>query len=225
MAERIVSPGVFTKEIDQSFLPQGIGEIGAALIGPTIKGPAQIPTQVKNYAEFESIFGSYTEDSYLPFTAKEYLDNAGALTVTRLLYEDGYKLTKGALAIIAESGSGAGLKSFVSHILHPTVTITHSDTAEIFASSSISSGESGSFSITVSGSYTADSKYPGYSGFSSTIGKSTTVSSSINDSSNSYIEKIFGSNPKSIDYPVYVQYENENIKNQFENLGDVSVKL
>ena len=225
MAERIVSPGVFTKEIDQSFLPQGIGEIGAALIGPTIKGPAQIPTQVKNYAEFESIFGSYTEDSYLPFTAKEYLDNAGALTVTRLLYEDGYKLTKGALAIIAESGSGAGLKSFVSHILHPTVAITHNETTELFVSSSISSGESGSFSITVSGSYTADSKYPGYSGFSSTIGKSTTVSASINDSSNSYIEKIFGSNPKSIDYPVYVQYENENIKNQFENLGDVSVKL
>ena len=197
MAERIVSPGVFTKEIDQSFLPQGIGEIGAALIGPTIKGPAQIPTKVKNYAEFESIFGSYTEDSYLPFTAKEYLDNAGALTVTRLLYEDGYKLTKGALAIIAET----------------------------FVSSSLSSGDSGSFSLTISGSYTTNSSYPGYSGFASTTGKSTTVSASINDSSNSYIEKIFGSNPKSIDYPVYVQYENKNIKNEFNNLGDVTTKL
>ena len=170
MAERIVSPGVFTKEIDQSFLPQGIGEIGAALIGPTIKGPAQIPTQVKNYAEFESIFGSYTEDSYLPFTAKEYLDNAGTLTVTRLLYEDGYKLTKGALAIIAESGSGAEQKSFVSHILHPTVAITHNET-ELFVSSSISNGESGSFSLTISGSYKVNSQYPGYSGFSNTAGR------------------------------------------------------
>ena len=27
MAERIVSPGVFTREKDVSFLPQGIGEI------------------------------------------------------------------------------------------------------------------------------------------------------------------------------------------------------
>ena len=40
MAERIVSPGVFTREKDLSFLPQGIGEIGAALIGPTDFGPA-----------------------------------------------------------------------------------------------------------------------------------------------------------------------------------------
>ena len=225
MAERIVSPGVFTNEIDQSFLPQGIGEIGAALIGPTIKGPAQIPTKVKNYAEFESIFGSYTEDSYLPFTAKEYLDNAGTLTVTRLLYENGYKLTNGALAVIAESGSGAGLKSFVSHILHPTVPINYSADTNIFEDSSISSGESGSFSITISGSYSVDNAYPGYSGFASTTGVNTTISASINNSSNSYIEKIFGSNPKSIDYPVYVQYENENIKNEFNNIGNVSVKL
>jgi hypothetical protein len=44
MAERIVSPGVFTREKDLSFLPQGIGEIGAALIGSTVKGPAFVPT-------------------------------------------------------------------------------------------------------------------------------------------------------------------------------------
>ena len=37
MAEKIVSPGVFTKEVDQSFLPAGIAAIGAALIGPTVK--------------------------------------------------------------------------------------------------------------------------------------------------------------------------------------------
>lgn len=225
MAERIVSPGVFTNEIDQSFLPQGIGEIGAALIGPTIKGPAQIPTKVKNYAEFESIFGSYTEDSYLPFTAKEYLDNAGTLTVTRLLYENGYKLTNGALAVIAESGSGAGKKSFVSHILHPTVPINYSADSNIFEKSSISNGESGSFSVKISGSYGVDATYPGYSGFASTTGVNTVVSASINDSSNAYIEKIFGRNPKSIDYPVYVQYENKNIKSQFNNLGNVSVKM
>ena len=39
MAERIVSPGVFTREKDLSFLPQGITEIGAAIVGPTKKVP------------------------------------------------------------------------------------------------------------------------------------------------------------------------------------------
>ena len=44
MAERIVSPGVFTRERDLSFLPVGVGAIGAAIIGPTAKGPAFVPT-------------------------------------------------------------------------------------------------------------------------------------------------------------------------------------
>ena len=40
MAERIVSPGVFTNEVDQSFLAGGVAQIGAAIVGPTVKGPA-----------------------------------------------------------------------------------------------------------------------------------------------------------------------------------------
>ena len=55
MAERIVSPGVFTREKDLSFLPQGVGEIGAALIGPTEMGPAFVPTTIRNFGEFETI--------------------------------------------------------------------------------------------------------------------------------------------------------------------------
>ena len=57
MAEKIVSPGVFTNEIDQSFLPAAIGEIGAAVIGPTVKGPAFVPTVVSSYSEYVQIFG------------------------------------------------------------------------------------------------------------------------------------------------------------------------
>ena len=53
MAERIVSPGVFTRERDLSFLPQGIAQIGAAIIGPTVKGPAFVPTVVSNFPDFE----------------------------------------------------------------------------------------------------------------------------------------------------------------------------
>ena len=52
MAEKIVSPGVFTRENDLSFLSQGIGEIGAAVIGPFQKGPAFVPTVVNTQSEF-----------------------------------------------------------------------------------------------------------------------------------------------------------------------------
>ena len=64
MAERIVSPGVFTNEVDQSFLAGGVAQIGAAIVGSTVKGPALVPTQITSYGEFEQIFGSYTDDSY-----------------------------------------------------------------------------------------------------------------------------------------------------------------
>ena len=92
MAERIVTPGVYTREKDQSFLPQAIQAIGAAIVGPTVKGPALVPTTVSSYAEFEQIFGSYTDDSYVTYVVQEYLNNAPNMTVTRLLYEDGYDL-------------------------------------------------------------------------------------------------------------------------------------
>ena len=58
MAEKVVSPGVFTNELDQSFLPAAIGEIGAAIVGPTAKGPAMVPTVVSSFSEFEQTFGT-----------------------------------------------------------------------------------------------------------------------------------------------------------------------
>ena len=90
MAEKIVSPGVFTNEIDASFLPAAIGDIGAAIIGPTVKGPHLTPTVVESYAEYQAKFGdSFKSGSqyYTYFTsiaAKNYLQHAGRLTVVRV---------------------------------------------------------------------------------------------------------------------------------------------
>ena len=56
-SEKVVSPGVFTNEIDESFLPSAVGDIGAAVIGPTAKGPAMIPTVVSSMSDFDQIFG------------------------------------------------------------------------------------------------------------------------------------------------------------------------
>ena len=91
MAEKIVSPGVFTKEIDASFLPAAIGDIGAAVVGPTVKGPALLPTVVTSYSEFQAIFGdtfksgSTTLQYLTSHTAKNYLKHSGKLTVVRIM--------------------------------------------------------------------------------------------------------------------------------------------
>jgi len=91
MAEKIVSPGVFTNEIDQTFLPSAIGEIGAAIVGPTPKGPALVPTVVSSYSEFQAIFGDTVKSGSNTFryltshTAEEYLRHSSNLTVVRVL--------------------------------------------------------------------------------------------------------------------------------------------
>jgi hypothetical protein len=51
MAETLISPGVLATENDQSFISQGPISVGAALIGPTVKGPVEIPTIVTSYID------------------------------------------------------------------------------------------------------------------------------------------------------------------------------
>ena len=91
MAEKVVSPGVFTNEIDKSFVPSALPDIGAAIIGPTVKGPAGIPTVVNSYSEFQARFGdSFPSGSnkYTYFTslvARNYLKHQSPLTVVRIL--------------------------------------------------------------------------------------------------------------------------------------------
>ena len=58
MAETLISPGVLTRENDLSFIQPAPVEAGAAFIGPTVKGPVQIPTVVTSYGDYLNKFGS-----------------------------------------------------------------------------------------------------------------------------------------------------------------------
>ena len=91
MAERILSPGVFSRENDLSFLTPAPAEISTAVVGPTVKGPKDIPTVVRSYGEYKNIFGDTFKsgsDYYAHFTAlaaERYFDQGGSsLLVTRV---------------------------------------------------------------------------------------------------------------------------------------------
>ena len=92
MAEQIVSPGVFTRENDQSFITQQPVVVGAAIVGPTVKGPVEIPTVVTSYSQFENIYGatlisgSQTYSFLTSISAYNYFQNGGnTLLVTRVV--------------------------------------------------------------------------------------------------------------------------------------------
>ena len=92
MAETLVSPGVLARENDSSFVSQQPVAVGAAIIGPTVKGPVEIPTVVTSYSDYASIFGTTLDsgsDTYTYFTsiaAYNYFQNGGeSLLVARVV--------------------------------------------------------------------------------------------------------------------------------------------
>ncbi len=54
MAETLISPGVLSIENDQSFITQQPITVGAAIIGPTVKGPVEVPTVVTSYSDYQN---------------------------------------------------------------------------------------------------------------------------------------------------------------------------
>jgi hypothetical protein len=123
MAEKIVSPGVFTRENDLSFIAQGVGAIGGVFIGPLKQGPAFKPTIVNTQSEFEDIFGVVDSTYYTENAVQNYLRETGVATIVRVAGLGGYK-ELGPIGVIA---SGSGFKKLV-------YTLNNTETANTSAS-------------------------------------------------------------------------------------------
>jgi hypothetical protein len=91
MANFSISPGVTTSEIDNTFLTNTVVGASTAIIGPTVKGPVNIPTLVTSYSDYQSLFGDSLisgSDIYSYFTsiaAYNFFNYGGnSLLVTRV---------------------------------------------------------------------------------------------------------------------------------------------
>ena len=180
MAEKIVSPGVFTRENDLSFISQGIGEIGAVVIGPFHKGPAYVPTIVNTQSEFEEIFGTPDGTYYTGYTVQNYLREAGTVTIVKTGHVGGYTQVDPIGIVVSGSLSGnasgsAGGRQLVG-VLQATENGTE-DTGFPTSDNSISCPLSSS-TFNISGSELG-----------------ANVSASIIPSSGSDISDIFGESP------------------------------
>ena len=92
MAETLISPGVLAREIDRSQVSSQPVAVGAAIIGPTVKGPVELPTVVSSYSDYVNTFGDVLvsgSDTYSYFTsiaAYNYFNNGGdSLLVARVV--------------------------------------------------------------------------------------------------------------------------------------------
>lgn len=112
MAETLISPGVLARENDTSFVSQGPVTVGAAIIGPTVKGPVEIPTVVTSYSQYQQIFGTTLSSgspaqTYTYFTsiaAYNYFQNGGESLLVARVVSGSYTSATSSL-IVSSSGT------------------------------------------------------------------------------------------------------------------------
>jgi hypothetical protein len=166
MNETLIAPGVYSNEVDQSNIPQAAEFVGLAVVGPTEKGAAFIPTDISSFSQYTAIFGQGAETTYIPQTVASYLQSGEGVKVTRILGNGGWSFnaTKKLAAIV--SGST------ILTVFHPSENST--PVVANFNSSSIS-GSLGSFNLVLNGT-----------------GINKTISGSLTPSNDRYITKMLG---------------------------------
>ena len=183
MAERIVSPGVFTRENDQSFLQAGVASIGATIVGPTVKGPAFAPTVVRSFSEFEAKFGGQSPYTYVPFSVRDYLSKAGSVIIVRVLAGGGYTFDGGTRQLIA-AVSG----STILTVFQPSL---NADDSTIELGNTLSSSL-GTSPISMSNAFGID-----FSG--SAFQSAYSVTASLNPQRDDYVTRVLGTSPMNSD--------------------------
>ena len=153
MAETLVSPGVLAREQDQSFIQGQPVSVGAAIIGPAVKGPVEIPTVVTSYSDYQNRFGTTFVSggdvySYLTsISAYNYFNNGGrSLLVARVVSNSGDWDYATSTAIYNNDESGiidvTSTLTITTNSTSSTTAITSSITA-----STDGSGTGGVFTI------------------------------------------------------------------------------
>jgi hypothetical protein len=124
MAETLISPGVLAIENDNSFVSKRPVTVGAAIIGPTVKGPVEVPTIVTTWSQFQNIFGTTFQSgsttnlqtyTYLTsIAAYNYFANGGeSLLVARVVSASNDWTFASSSFIPTSSGVTTGTSPFV----------------------------------------------------------------------------------------------------------------
>lgn len=163
-----LSPGVFVNEVDQSFRQAPPPPVGAAVIGPTVRGPAFKPTPISTYSEYIRWFGdTFTSGSgaserqykYLTtHTVEQYIKYAQVCTVIRVMnagYQPAYSYVMQSAsyqqALLGSGSYGATNMAFKIVALSDG-EITNSGNASASISGSGASSDEGTGGLLTSGS-------------------------------------------------------------------------
>jgi uncharacterized protein len=132
MANFTVSPGVTTNELDQTFLTGQPVQAGAAIIGPTVKGPFEVPTLVTSYSQYTSLFGdSFVSGginySYLTsIAAYNYFNYGGSSLLVARVASGSFTSATSTLIPTGSSGPTTGLSPFTLETISQGIIMNNS---------------------------------------------------------------------------------------------------
>jgi hypothetical protein len=141
MGEKILSPGVFQNESDQSLVQSGTQGTATAIVGPTVLGQPLVPTYVTSYSEFAQKFGetfksgSYYYEYLTSLAAFDFFNAGGqTLLVTRII-----------------SGS-SGVSTYASSSIAGIATLTAGTAAT--STLNLTNAVAAQYSASINGTYT-----------------------------------------------------------------------
>ena len=118
MAESIISPAVYLRENDISFIAPAPIEAGAAFIGPTVKGPVEVPTVVTSYNEYVRKFGetflsaSNTYEFLTSVAVRNYFSQGGRTALVARAVSGSYNEAKNTFLSSSASGPYSASEAF-----------------------------------------------------------------------------------------------------------------
>ena len=208
MAETLLSPGVLTRENDQTLVTQGPTTAGAALLGPTVKGPVNIPTLVTSFSDYKNKFGGAFESASIAY---EYLTSIAAfnyfqaggesILVTRIV--SGTYLP--ATASVAALGTGSGDYTTGSFVLE---TLSQGDlmnnSGSVTTSGSLAGGTGDNLRFEIASLDSGSGQFSLLIRRGDDNEKNKTILETFNDlsldpNSNNYIEKVIGNQVQNFD--------------------------
>jgi hypothetical protein len=155
MAETLISPGVLARENDSSFIRQQPVNVGAAIIGPTVLGPVEIPTVVTSYSDYVNKFGAGFQSGsdnvsfFTSIAAYNYFNNGGtSLLVARVVSASSAWTSATSTAILNNVESGVlETGSALSNISTNSTASVSGTTGSLATGSYIYSGTTGAGAV------------------------------------------------------------------------------
>lgn len=160
MANFTVSPGVAISEIDNTYLTGQPVQAGAAIIGPTVKGPVEVPTLVTSYSDFVTLFGDNfisggNAYSYLTsIAAYNYFNYGGTSLLVARVVSGSYT---SATSTVASNYLNVASSSFTLETLSKGIVMNSSSSLD--TSGALASGSTDNIRFEISNSNTGSGTF------------------------------------------------------------------